>query len=35
MSDMIKDFLEDPTKYYSQFNTYFTNEEYYSICEKA
>lgn len=35
MSDMIKDFLVDPTKYYLHFNTYFTNEEYYSICEKV
>ena len=33
MPEMIKDFLEDPTKYALQFNTYLTNEEYYSICQ--
>lgn len=33
--DMIYDFLNNTEKYYSKLNTYLTNEEYYSICEKA
>ena len=33
--DMIYDFLNNTEKYYSKLNTYLTNEEYYSICEKV
>lgn len=33
ISDMIDDFLANREKYYQQFNTYLTNDEYYSICE--
>jgi hypothetical protein len=31
--DMIDDFLLNSENYYQQFNTYLTNEMYYSICE--
>lgn len=31
--NMIDDFLKDSEKYHKQFNTYLTNEMYYSICE--
>lgn len=31
--DMINDFLENTGKYYQKYNTYLTNDMYYSICE--
>lgn len=31
--NMITDLLENTEKYHQQYNTYLTNEEYYSICE--
>ena len=31
--NMINDFLKNNEKYYQQFNTYLTNDTYYSICE--
>lgn len=31
--DMIDDFLENNGNYYQNYNTYLTNDEYYSICE--
>ena len=31
--EMIKDFLENTDKYYQKFNTYLSNEIYYSICK--
>lgn len=31
--DMIDDFLEHNENYYQQYNTYLTNDMYYSICE--
>ena len=31
--DMITDFLENTEKYYQKYNTYLTNDMYYSICE--
>lgn len=33
ISNMVDDFLLDCEKYYQQFNTYLTNDMYYSICE--
>lgn len=33
ISDMINDFLENNEKYLQQFNTYLTDEKYYSLCK--
>ena len=31
--DMINDFLKNNEKYYQQFNTYLTDDSYYSLCK--